>query len=238
MKYYIVKLTTDRKIIGKVDTWQISGFNGKFERNSGKSINELPNLTPADFILDIDVLNVSPKAQMTDFVSGGNYYCAAFIVSEKVKNIFERNIKGSQSLFTIYPIKLQKGDDVFDYYFVHFIQDSIKIVDYDNSKISMKEQLWLDEYDEDSSIRISPKNSGDLISFRNSKKVMQVIVPEEIVLLDSLSDREILVFNCFYERAIVFSEKLIKLLKAEKVSGIEATEISWLSGANKKSGQL
>lgn len=129
MKYYILKNSTEKKIIG-TEYPQIQTMQGNFQRDAPDSIyNVYPNKFP-DFVPNLNYFVLERNAKITDIVSA-SMISYGFIVNNKVKNIFN-NFKLPSHKF--YPAIINHNGIFFDdYYWFYFVSDTIDFINFEKT---------------------------------------------------------------------------------------------------------
>ena len=101
MQWYSISPSTNEKIIGTFP--QTDGMGPGYNLRGANSVWNLPNLRKPDFEPDFDCFRLDKKAKLTDVISTAIINACGFIVSDKLKNIFDE-FKLPPHIY--YPVKI------------------------------------------------------------------------------------------------------------------------------------
>ncbi len=219
MKYYLFDYACATKETGSQYP-QIQKMSVKYDYNANNSvsklsrcINDFPNFEPN---LNSFILHKSAKA--SDLLSSAPLIGSGFIISEKLKNIFE---KFKLPTHKNYPAKIIQKENIYNYYWIHIICDLTDYIDYGKSEFYIT-HLFKNIQD---IIHIDSKN--ELISKREELKKKDIyfsISPIKIYFIDDY----LLNFDLFYISLFDFnfyaSQNLKNVIYEENITGIELTE--------------
>ena len=97
------------------------------------------------FLLNIDFLEISPKAKLTDFLSVTGLL-RGFIVSDKVKTILEKYNLPNCKFYNVIvhqPVKETKSIIKFNYWWFYFnLETGINNVDFDKSEFDYEQHIF------------------------------------------------------------------------------------------------
>lgn len=225
MKYYSISNETNEKIIGKKYP-QCKGMPSNmgltfkwFEQPN--SMTKLTNDDFPDFEPEL-IFELEEKAILTDVVSPSNISAKGFLINQKVKDIFSHfNLMEHR----YYPSTLIVKGNKLPYYWLHFKDSEEKYlsgVDYSESHFSVTNLAYIKIED----IQILSRDD-----FWNKKMnlPMKHIRVENLALTDKLKNQDLDLFYIPYIHSHFFSsDRLIEVLKAYNIRGVEVKEQSIL----------
>lgn len=192
MEWYSFSPTTDEKICGAYT--QTDGMGPGYNLRGNNSVWNIPNLRKPNFEPDFDCFMLDKKAKLTDIISTSTINACGFIVSDKLKNLFD-NFKLPPHIY--YPVVLlHKKERITNYYWLHFTEDNTKYIDFDNSEFIRRDPLFVNDFE-----RLNIKNEEDLISERK-KSNLKHIFPSKLRLLNK---GDLLVFGVFWNKFFINS---------------------------------
>ncbi len=211
MQWYSISPSTDEKIIGTFP--QTDGMGPGYNLRGTNSVWNLPNLRKPDFEPDFDCFRLDKKAKLTDVISTATINACGFIVSNKLKIIFDE-FKLPPHIY--YPVKiLYKKEMISNYFWLHFIDDNTKNIDFLNSTFELTHPLPFFRNDsiilEGKEFEILTANKLANPDYKLFPKRLKSQGPQNIdfVVLDFL-------YKSFY-----ISEKLFKAINNNSITGIK-----------------
>lgn len=141
MKYYKLNYSSLVKEIGNAFP-QIQNMSKGYNYDSNDSIysiskcvNHLPT-----FIPNTEYFILNKKSYVTDLISSALLGNNGFIVSNKLKQIFEKH---QLPIHKYYPIKIMHGNTVLtNFFWLHIISDYTSFIDFEASKFNILENYY------------------------------------------------------------------------------------------------
>jgi len=211
MQWYSISPSTDEKIIGTFP--QTDGMGPGYNLKGANSVWNLPNLRKPDFEPDFDCFRLDKKAKLTDVISTAIISACGFIISDKLKNVFDE-FKLPPHIY--YPVKiLYKKEMISNYYWLHFTDDNTKDIDFQNSTFELTHPLPFFRND---SIILEGKEF-DILT------VTKLANPDYKFFTKRLKsqrpqNKDFVVFDFLYE-SFYISDKVFKALNNNSITGIK-----------------
>ena len=186
-----------------------------------KGSNSVMNLVAdkfPDFIPDLNYYELDKKAKLTDMLSGGKVNANGFVISEKLKEIFERHYTVPTQY---YPAKIKMENSFVDnYYLMQIVSDLSDNIDFRHSKFRVRKLV---------------KDLGEieLVSkedFRQKwdellKTSMTITIRPDVFAMNNNFDNALDLFMInFMDFNVNISERLRNCLIEERVTGIQMKE--------------
>lgn len=216
--YYLLENAITRKQVGTqfqtkiCDGYDVDGPNSR----CNLKFDEFPNFIP-DLRFELE-----DAAKLTDVVREDNIMAKGYLINEKVKQIFDQCLLPDHRYYdaTI----LDQDGNLHPYYWCHLISNDYQMVDFPQSvfrkgKFSLKSMLTPDD-------PICPiKDVDDYVKKRTFliESDGGHIVIEKLKIHNS-QRFDVIHFSELYATYAFISEKMVKLLKKEKVTGIDIIE--------------
>lgn len=215
--FYLLQNAITRKQVGTqfqtkiVDSYDVNGPNSR----CNLKFDEFP-----DFIPDLR-FELEDAAKLTDILKEDNIIAKGFLVNEKVKKIFDQCLLPEHRYYDA-TVMDQKGN-IIPYYWIHLISNDYQMVDFQQSvfrkgRFSIKKMLTPND-------PIYPiTDVDDYVKKRTSliESDGGHIVIEHLKVHSQGFD--MLHFSELSATSAFISEKMAKLLKKEKVTGIDIIE--------------
>lgn len=208
---FVIKNSTDNSKIGKAYP-QVDGMGNDYNFKKPNSVNKIANYRQLDFLPDLDFFKISNSAKLTDFISTGLIYASGFLVSEKVKQIFDQYVI---SKHTYYPARLKYKMHFYENYFwLHFIENDNEIIEFANSSFVLTHPLPFFREDE------------ILLTFESQKEALssweknndERLFPRKLTIGNNSQD--LFSFSFLYNNHYI-SYRLVEHLKSEDISGFD-----------------
>lgn len=210
-QYYILKPAVGTKETGMaypaVESYEDYDFNAPNSMHKIK-FNEFPN-----FIPDIR-FKLTKGAKLCDMMGQATINAKGFIISEKLKLIFEQ---ANTVPCKFYCAFIEDKETIHKYYWVHFVWDmSFEYIDYKNSLFFIKRGL---------------RNIGDIIidSYENFIIENDKMDSVNYIAYKKLKLKYLIPFDCFiikHSTEIYLSYNLYSKFKADSISGINIESAS------------
>lgn len=220
MKYFRLKNSNSHKEVGF--QFQTNGYIEGYEIDGPNSRTKLTYDIFPDFVPDLR-FGLHPKSKLTDVVDASNISAMGFLINEKVKNIFSQ-FKNSGYRFYDATI-IDHNGQMLPYFWMHIVSNNYSMIDFEKS-IFRKSNFPL---------KIATTKNGDSIDILNIDDFEEkgeilfhddyYVVPDEIKI-DNKEEYDCLYFSKLRIKSVYISERLAKMLKKEKVTGIEILESS------------
>lgn len=220
MKYFRLKNSNSRKEVGF--QFQTNGYIEGYEIDGPNSRTKLTYDIFPDFVPDLR-FGLHPKSKLTDVVDASNISAMGFLINEKVKNIFSQ-FKNSGYRFYDATI-IDHNGQMLPYFWMHIVSNNYSMIDFEKS-IFRKSNFPL---------KTATTKNGDSIDILNIDDFEEkgeilfhddyYVVPDEIKI-DNKEEYDCLYFSKLRIKSVYISERLAKMLKKEKVTGIEILESS------------
>ena len=213
-RYFSLTETTDEKIIGKhypQCSGFLTGYNNEYENpysmfcfayQKGKRINYKP---------DLSSIKIPEKTKLTDLISCSLGPGNDLVVSERLKNILNES-KSSQ--YQIFETLLNKKNERFKYWWIHFIYDLEKTVDFEASTLFHANKSLNKKVK-------SIKNYSEYLEFYDNEDTFGLVRTTNTVLKHEPLD--FFIVGQFNQTRYV-SEKLMNRINSEGITGIEFAE--------------
>lgn len=220
MKYFRLKNSNSHKEVGF--QFQTNGYIEGYEIDGPNSRTKLTYDIFPDFVPDLR-FGLHPKSKLTDVVDASNISAMGFLINEKVKNIFSQ-FKNSGYRFYDATI-IDHNGQMLPYFWMHIVSNNYSMIDFEKS-IFRKSNFPL---------KTATTKNGDSIDILNIDDFEEkgeilfhddyYVVPDEIKI-DNKEEYDCLYFSKLRIKSVYISERLAKMLKIEKVTGIEILETS------------
>lgn len=171
------------------------------------------------FSLNIDFLETSPKAKLTDFLSVTGLL-RGFIISDKVKNILERHSLPNCKFYNVVvhqPVKGTKYIIKFNYWWFYFnLETGINNVDFDKSEFDYEQHIFFSGQ----SIQLNK-----ISSFQDYEKIAfdsGLSLKASKLVFKSSFDKELDIWGIrFLSLKNYMSSRILKQFNIEKITGYE-----------------
>lgn len=220
MKYFRLKNSNSHKEVGF--QFQTNGYIEGYEIDGPNSRTKLTYDIFPDFVPDLR-FGLHPKSKLTDVVDASNISAMGFLINEKVKNIFSQ-FKNSGYRFYDATI-IDHNGQMLPYFWMHIVSNNYSMIDFEKS-IFRKSNFPL---------KTATTKNGDSIDILNIDDFEEkgeilfhddyYVVPDEIKI-DNKEEYDCLYFSKLRIKSVYISERLAKMLKKEKVTGIEILDSS------------
>lgn len=204
-QYYILKPAVGTEETGMaypaVESYDDYNFN------AANSVHKIKSGAFPDFEPDIR-FRLAKGAKLCDMMGQATISGHGFLISEKLKSIFENTITVPCKF---YPATIEDNGVFYTYYWVHFVwKEGKNFIDYKNSDFYAK--------------RLS-KNLGkvyinseeEILVKRNEFDIATIISFNEIKIVNI--DKELFLLNFF--TSIYINEKLKFLIESNKITGVD-----------------
>ncbi|MFN8294871.1 MAG: hypothetical protein U0T69_01690 [Chitinophagales bacterium] len=215
MKYYLITNATNKKETGLVGPQCMvfpSGYNLDWYEQPN-SMTKLSNDRIPDFEPEL-IFELDKKAKLTDFISQSIISSRGLLINKKVKDILEQ-FRLPEHKF--YPAKIFHKNEVFQYFWLHLIDNNYDDIDYSKSIFYegytagwKKENVTLNCFE-------------DLIELRN--KDFKLIFAENLVFKDSqkYTNFDMLLYS-YLHQDIIISKEVISSFVEKKITGYRIIE--------------
>lgn len=185
----------------------------------GEKKNQYMSGEIPSFLLNIDFLEISPKAKLTDFLSVTGLL-RGFVVSDNVKNILEKHNLPNCEFYNVVvhqPVKETKSIMKYNYWWFYFnLETGIKNVDFDKSEFDYKQHsFFLGQ-----SIQLTKVRS-----FQDYEKITfdsGLSLKANKLVLKSSFDKELDVWGTrFLSLKNYISSRILKEFASKKITGYE-----------------
>lgn len=211
MQWYSISLSKDEKIIGTFP--QTDGMGPAYNLKGPNSVWNLPNLRKPDFEPDFDCFRLDKKSKLTDVISTAIINACGFIISDKLKNIFDE-FKLPPHIY--YAIKiLHKNEIISNYYWLHFTDDNTKDIDFSNSEFIRRDPLFVNDFE-----KLGISNIEDLYNERKKSNLKHIFPAKLKIAINP----DFLLFGKFWNKYYI-SDTLRNKIK--NCDGFEFTMIDF-----------
>ena len=210
-KFFAIQTSTDNSKIGKVYP-QVDGMGNNYYLRKPNSVWEIKNYSPLDFLPDLDFFKISNSAKLTDFISTGLISASGFLVSDKVKRIFDQY---TISKHCYYPARLKYKMDFYENYFwLHFIENDDNAIDLPKSTFVLTDPLPFFRQEKEQ-FTFDNKEEAIIVWKNNNTKSL---FPSTLTL--RVDNQDFFSFSFLYHHNYI-SSRLIEHLEKDKVSGFD-----------------
>ncbi|MBX3239012.1 MAG: hypothetical protein KIT80_09540 [Chitinophagaceae bacterium] len=213
MEWYLFAPTTDERTCGAYT--QTDGMGPGYNLRGPNSVWNISNLKKPDFEPDFDCFMLDKKAKLTDIISTSIINARGFIVSNNLKTIFDNSRLPSHIYYPV--VLLYKKERITNYYWLHFIEDNTKDIDFRKSEFELTHPL---PFFRTESVILNNKELSVIEANKAANPDFKVF-PRFIQLNKSL-DADFLIFEFLYNKCYI-SEKLYNDFKTNNISGIDFT---------------
>jgi|GEM_PF-6976718 len=216
MKYYSLGLSTDEKVIGKYHQIKALGRDCDLSLGGARSMKNLVSRAFPSEAPNLDYMIMDKKAKPTDVISTGYITAKGFFMNQRSKDIFDKFNLVSHKY---YSGRVEYKQAYFDYYWLHLVNESYGLIDFDQSTFSIfplgtgkPEEIKIDSEAHLGSIK---KEAGHLKTISLRKLVLN-----EKFKLNRLD----LFFFLGLHYDVFISEDFKMTLEKESVTGIKILE--------------
>jgi hypothetical protein len=211
MEWYVLKVSTGDDIGKKYP--QTDGMRIGYDFNKPNSIWNLHTGEFPDFEPDLDYFVLSSSAKLTDVISTGLITATGFIVSDKVKNIFNQfNLPAHK----YYPTSiLHKKVLHNNYFWLHFGEDNINLIDFKKSSFALKHPL---PFFQKQVTAIKGLNLKEIIDMKSEHSPNELF-PDNIKFVEVVN-KSMLFFSFLWD-SIYINSQLRDSLVNGRVTGLE-----------------
>ena len=218
MNYYIFKPAIANKDTGKIYP-QIQKMCSGYDFDAKNSVDSLARATKSFPINEpnLDYFVIHNNAKLTDLLSTG-IISGGFLISNELKDVFE---KFNLISYKLYKARVYHKKVFYDYFWIHFISNLTKFVDYDKSTFFIYETFIHDLGD----IKIS--SESDLIEKRmkikNDNPDKTITIWSKDLYLTDQFDKKIDLFEIgSFDSNFYISEQLLNELNDKNITGFSA----------------
>jgi hypothetical protein len=221
-KFYIINNSIDNKIIGNEFpqcTGTLKGYNNEYENPLSLYYFAHQKGIEIDYEPDLSAIKVGLKTKMTDYISCSLGPGNDSVISSKFRNLLKRYKTSPLQMFKCI---LNRKEEQFKYFWIHYIYSLEKIVDYRQSVFSHPNEKF------ESKLR-SIKSYEDYRYFYDNDDTYGLIRADKTVL--NAAPLDFFVIGQFNQKHYV-SEGLKDALEIKGISGLtfkEATDIHFQS---------
>jgi hypothetical protein len=132
-QYYSITESTDEEVIGihyPQCAGLLTGYNNEYENQQSLYYFAHQKGKKIDYTPDLSSIKILERTKMTDLISCGLGPGNDLVVSSRFKDIIE---KSSSSQYQIFETILNKKKNKFQYWWIHYIYNLEKVVDYEAS---------------------------------------------------------------------------------------------------------
>ncbi len=220
-KFYLIGTSTDEKEIGVYHQIFNMGEECHNGLNGPRSMKNLVSWRFPEQPPQLDYLIMAKRAKLTDVLSVGFISARGYLVSERLKQLLEGfNLMPHR----FYPGKVEYKGTLFNYYFLHLVCDSYRLIDFEKTKF----------YITTSGVKT---NDNLIIKYEEDLKKMRKEMP-----MSKSIKAEKLYFSTFFENQpldlfyfiglhpdIFISEKLKTALEVMDITGLNIKEQNIIS---------
>jgi hypothetical protein len=175
---------------------------------------EYPKENP-DLIFELD-----EEAKLTDYIKPSNISAKGLLINEKIKKLIENfNIIEHR----IYSATLFSNKQALNYYWLHLIKKDHKEVDFENSDFIQTDLF----YDKIKTVYVNSVEDYHQ-HLDKARKDVNLIIPEKLILKEEYRQIDILFFPLMHQ-SLIASERFIRTLKKNNITGFEYEEASFIS---------
>lgn len=217
MKYYIVKESLDKKIVGS-DYPQVYKFIKGYNENAPHALFSLYEYKESfpDYMPELDGLMLAGYAKLTDFVSS-SFSGFLYIVSERTKNIFEQY---HLCPHRFYPLGLYKRRMKYDYFLLQTIlPDYINYVDFEKSSF-VEYDLYRGKTFGSVSLSSKKELFQEREKLKKSENKKDLTIWGKDIVMNPLFDKELDFFQiCWIDANLYISERLKNAVESAGLTG-------------------
>lgn len=213
MEWYAISNATGKEV-GNVYP-QVESMAPGYDLKKPESVHNMPFDKFPDFEPDLSYFVLEKKAKLTDVISTGYIIANGFLISEKLKNQFE---KFNLPEHRYYPARvLYKNTLHNNYYWMHFANDCTSLLDFDRSTFKLTHPL---PFFREGIKHISAKNADELRLAKNAEASNEIFFDKIKLKKGADPDLDMLFFD-FPWRKFYINEKLMNNLTDLKITGFQ-----------------
>lgn len=211
MEWYAISNATGKEV-GNVYP-QVESMAPGYDLKKPNSVHNIPFDKYPDFEPDLSYFVLVQKAKLTDVISLGYIIANGFLISEKLKTIFEK-FKLPEHKY--YPARvLHKNTLHNNYYWMHFAKDCKELIDFDQSIFKLTHPLPF--FREDTNY-ISCENAEELKLEKQKETTHEIFIDK--VKFNQEINLDMLFFD-FPWRKFYINQTLINNFKDAKITGLQ-----------------
>lgn len=222
MQYYYIKVSTERKVIGR--KWpQCDPY--PYQIGYNWSYAELPNSMtkiPYDKFSKIKpfiIFGLENSSKLTDILSNATIHANGLLISERTKILFDENLNIPNSKY--YDAQIYFKGQIYNYYFLHILPYNLGIIDFQDSEFGLYQDILGLTFINN----LKFKNKLELAHcYKNRTDMTHVIKCHKLKLVnDNFDILYINELNSIHE--FITSEKVVQIIKEHKLTGFEIIQI-------------
>jgi len=219
MAYYSLSRSTVKNEIGKYP--QCIGVPDEYTFEWYNEPNSMTKLTNMKFPKEAPdlIFQLDNEAKLTDVISYTNIHAIGLLLNEKLKDILEDFIIPEHKF---YPATLFTQRQEHQYHWLHIVKNDFNGIDFEKS-IFIETDLM------NKKIKDLDINSFDDYNkcWDNRESKFHFITTEKLILQSNLQYLDLLLFPKIHSK-LIGSERLIKKLKQENITGMSYEKTSFL----------
>lgn len=220
MEYFILKHAVDTNETGSVDRQVIWRNPNQIDPNPLFIVNRAKDGEfPLDSLFPFDYLEVNKGAKLSDLMSSQFYN--GFIVSEKLKNIFEES---NISDYKFYDVKLfDKGKEIRGYYYFHSASCLRDYIDYPKSTFYIGQMLGKKIRD----LKAQINTYEDLVKIHKDLPIGDELLYPNSFYLSAKFPFNIDLFRlCAFDYNFYISKRLKQKIESNHITGVSINPIN------------
>jgi hypothetical protein len=184
------------------------------------AVHNMALYEPTDTSINLDYIQMSGKARVTDFVQTGVLSLSGFTISSKALQLLQKyNLCAHQTIPVVLEYRKKKYDN---YQWFQFAEDNTKDIVFPESVLMTFRNIPVEIPGWDYDYRnVDVNNYDEFFKFyKEQKDALSFFTAKKLTLQKKLSDRDMIILRGF-QRLAMITGRLKKAIEESKVSGME-----------------